>query len=134
MSCVLGTDAEGRPQPYCCYKQGSRKLAIAFDVKTDVPPTYRFGMWYHQIEPDEGDASDEDDDLLSIDELAITSYGLLLPMAKCWPPVPEEGHGQMYSLVSSDWQIMSAERILVLPHWYILQQEVQQENIDEANT
>ena len=87
--------------------------------------TYNFGLWYHHIEPEVDMPEDDDDDVgILFDELSITSYGMLLPIVECWPPVGHDGQSS-YALLSSNWKVMGEGRYLVLPHWYMEREYVE---------
>ena len=100
---VVMVDAE----VYGCYRSSSSKLLMALQVVPGSAEKH-FGLWYHGL----GINEDSMEDNAAVDEVHVTCYGLLLPLARSWPPSPPF----KYTLVTSHWLVWDKNGELAKPY------------------
>jgi hypothetical protein len=98
---------------FACYRGSSSSKHLAqFEIAEDSAEEF-FGLWYHRLV-----ASDDDsDDNACVEEVRVTCYGILLPLATTWPPNQEQDlEGQKYTIMTSHWMSWNENGDVVQPY------------------
>ena len=98
---------------FSCYRGSSSTKNLAQLEIADDSAEQFFGLWYHRLVTTDDDSNDN----ACVDEVRITCYGILLPLATTWPPNQEQDlEGQKYTIMTSHWMSWDKNGDVVQPY------------------